>query len=179
MFKSKIKLLLCLLFIISNLSIFANASSCSNHCVDCDPSGNICYACEAGYEMSVIGKCVSDQIISKCVIYSPSNTCFACQPSFSLVNGKCIKIYSGCISTNPADNSCLTCDFGTVLTGGSCKGSINCINSSNPCQKCIDGFSLSNNICVDNTAGCLTVNKTSGLCVACKDGYNLIGYECI
>lgn len=66
-------------------------SACPPNCNDCDSSGTSCFACADGYELSVLGKCVSNAVIDKCTVYGPNNECFVCQPSFSLSNGRCSK----------------------------------------------------------------------------------------
>ena len=57
-------------------------AACPSNCNDCDPSGNICFACGEGYEMSVTGQCISDQTIQRCTLYGPTNQCFVCQPTY-------------------------------------------------------------------------------------------------
>ena len=66
------------------------AANCTDYCNDCDPSGKICFACKQDYELSVLGKCVSN-VIDKCIVYGPTNQCFVCQPSFELSGNKCVK----------------------------------------------------------------------------------------
>ena len=66
------------------------AANCPDYCNDCDPSGKICFACKQDYELSVLGKCVSN-VIDKCIVYGPTNQCFVCQPSFELSGNKCVK----------------------------------------------------------------------------------------
>ena len=73
--------------------------ACPPNCNDCDPDGNVCFACGVGYELSVIGKCVSDTTIKACTLYGPTNQCFLCQPTYSLDgNGRCLKNASPCLT---------------------------------------------------------------------------------
>lgn len=65
-------------------------TKCSDFCNDCDPSGKVCFACKQDYELSVLGKCVSN-VVDKCIVYGPTNQCFVCQPSFELSSNKCVK----------------------------------------------------------------------------------------
>lgn len=64
--------------------------SCPDYCNDCDPSGNICFACKQDYELSVLGKCVSN-VVDKCIVYGPTDQCFVCEPSFELSGDRCVK----------------------------------------------------------------------------------------
>jgi len=114
---------LLLLFLIAGLVL-----ACPPNCNDCDPEGNVCFACGLGHELSVIGKCVPDSTIKGCTLYGPTNQCFLCQPTFSLDNnGRCLKNGSPCLSSDPADdNLCIECGFGTILNNGKCQGTINC-----------------------------------------------------
>ena len=76
--------------IILLLFVLGLAMTCPDNCNDCDPSGNICFACAQNYELSVLGKCVGN-IVDKCIVYGPTYECFVCQPSFELSGNRCIK----------------------------------------------------------------------------------------
>ena len=57
--------------------LFLSYSSCPDNCLECDPSGSVCFACNHGLGMNVFGQC-NQNIIDKCVIYGPSDECFNC-----------------------------------------------------------------------------------------------------
>ena len=59
--------------------------SCPDNCADCDPSGNLCFVCSEGFELSVMGKCVDQNMVPNCVLYGPIDTlCFACKATYIL-----------------------------------------------------------------------------------------------
>ena len=83
--------------IIAIFLLFAFALSCPSNCNDCDPQATICFACAEGFEMNVLGTCVDSNTVPKCTLYGPTNQCFACQPTFTINNGQCLKDYSACL----------------------------------------------------------------------------------
>lgn len=107
------------------LVAIAAANDCHDHCVDCDASGEICFACEGHYEINVFGMCVGSKV-PRCTVYGPSSECFNCQPTYILNDNSCRKDYSGCILANSNDGTCFDCGFGTVLDDNHCVGVINC-----------------------------------------------------
>lgn len=114
------------------------AQSCPNNCTNCDPDASVCYACAFSFELNIFGTCVDSTTVSKCSLYGPSNICFACQPTYTITNGQCIKDYSACIDYDPSNNTaCTTCAFGTVLQNSKCVGTINCANNTVICTSCI------------------------------------------
>ena len=72
---------------------------CPPDCIECDPSGAVCFACDKGLGINVFGQCHPNKI-DKCVIYGPTDECFNCEPTFRLHDEKCVKDYSGCILAN-------------------------------------------------------------------------------
>ena len=135
--------------------------NCPDNCNDCDPSGNICFACSEGFELSVEGKCINDQTVPKCTLYGPGGICFVCQPTYSLENGNCLKNGSPCLGTDPADdNICTNCGFGTVLESGQCKGTINCAKPEVPCSSCLAGFNKLGTMCRDMSPNCLNIGNS-------------------
>jgi proprotein convertase subtilisin/kexin type 5 len=162
------------------LLLLGTVLSCPPNCNDCDPSGQICFACSQGYELSVTGECILDTTVSRCTLYGPSKQCFACQPTYSLDNsGSCLKNGKACLATDPADDTvCVNCGFGTVLSKGQCLGSINCANTENPCSACASGFFRANGSCTDISGNCGTLGS-NGICVSCNPGFVLNGYRCV
>lgn len=125
------------------LAILALSLACPDNCYDCDYMGTICFACNEGFELSVTASCVDANNVLKCALYGPANQCFACQPTYTLANGQCLKDSSACLALDPAeDTSCTQCGFGTVLQNKKCVGAINCKSESATCPKCEDGFTL-------------------------------------
>jgi hypothetical protein len=165
---------------LSVLLLLSVAMACSNNCYDCDPAGTICFACAEGFELSVMNTCVDSNTIPKCDLYGPANQCFACQATFTINNGQCLKDYSACLAYDPSDDSkCITCGFGTTLKNNACAGPINCNNTVNgACNSCITGFTLSKGACTDTSGNCATVGS-NGICSTCKTGFNLVGYSCL
>ena len=163
------------------LLLVAGIFACPNNCNDCDPSGNICFACGEGFELSVTGQCVNEATIDKCILYGPTNQCFVCQPTYSLDNnGNCLKNGSPCLMTDPANDAiCAECGFGTVLNNnGLCEGAINCGQPENPCTSCAPGFVSAGSNCMDMSGNCMDIGA-NGVCAACNDGYVLNGYTCV
>ncbi len=78
-------------FVLLSLLLTYVAFACPPNCLDCDSSAAYCYACDEKFELTVTGTCVNSNIIDKCTVYGPTNQCYACQPSFQLSNGKCVK----------------------------------------------------------------------------------------
>lgn len=112
------------------LGLLVGAAGCPNNCNDCDPSGQVCFACGEAFELSVTGQCISAVTIPMCTLYGPTQQCFVCQPTYSLGNGNCLKNGSPCLATDPSDDTtCVDCGFGTFLQSGKCIGSINCATS--------------------------------------------------
>lgn len=100
-------------------------AQCPSKCLECDPSGTICFACDEGLSINVFGQC-NENTIQNCVIYGPSGECFNCEPTFKLEGDKCVKDYTGCILSNSNDGTCFECGFGTRIQGNICTGVINC-----------------------------------------------------
>lgn len=165
---------------LSVLLLLSVAMACSNNCYDCDPAGTICFACAEGFELSVTNTCVDSNTIPKCNLYGPANQCFACQATFTINNGQCLKDYSACLAYDPSDDSkCITCGFGTTLKNNACAGPINCNSTANgACNSCIAGFTLTKGVCTDTSGNCATVGS-NGICSTCKSGFNLVGYSCL
>jgi hypothetical protein len=116
--------------VLTLLLVATTSIVCPNNCNDCDPNGNICFACAEGFELSVIGSCVSSSLVTRCTLYGPTNQCFVCQPTFSLDNnGNCLKNGSPCLVNDASDDTrCINCGFGTTLgKDGKCTGIINCV----------------------------------------------------
>lgn len=86
---------LCCLLIVLIPTLSAN--NCGEHCVDCDPSGTICFACQGDKEVNVFGQC-HDNSIDKCIIYGPMDECLRCQPTYTLKDGHCAKTHDGCMN---------------------------------------------------------------------------------
>ncbi len=155
-------------------------SCCPENCNDCDLGSSVCFACNHGFELSVMGKCVANTLVHKCTVYGPRNQCFACQPSYELYGGKCVKEFTGCINKNFNDQSCRECGFGKVLANGICKGHLNCEKNEEFCTACPYGFELANGQCIDRTEGCLSLSaRGDGICETCKPGYTMMGYRCV
>ena len=82
------------------LALVLLAAACPDNCEDCDPvSGAICFVCSEGYEPNVMGQCVDQNVVPNCVLYGPTNQCFACKATYKIDNtdGSCKKEYSGCL----------------------------------------------------------------------------------
>lgn len=62
---------------------------------------NVCIVCKGDAESDVFGNCHANTI-DKCVTYGPSGECLRCQNTFTLKDGKCEKIYSGCTNEGSA-----------------------------------------------------------------------------
>jgi hypothetical protein len=140
---------------------------------------SVCFACGEGFQLSVMGTCVDAHTIPNCILYGPTNQCFACEATYTISNGQCLKDYSACLETDPSDDTaCLNCAFGTVLANKKCTGTINCASSADPCPACLPGFTLGKGTCTDNTGNCLKAGA-NGVCVSCKDGFKLVGYSCL
>lgn len=99
-------------------------AGCPDGCLDCDPSGTICFACGGDLEASVFGFC-HENTIDKCNIYGPADECFNCQPTYKFEANECKKDYSGCLVGRP-DGTCFECGFSKLLKGTHCSGVINC-----------------------------------------------------
>lgn len=126
------------------------ALSCPNNCAECDSKGIHCIACSIGNQLTTIGTCVESSLVAMCTLYGADHQCRACQPTYSLSKGQCVKDYSGCIEYDRNDTSkCLKCAFGTVLNDNRCQGTINCNGSALVCTQCEIGFTLKNGNCVD------------------------------
>lgn len=90
-----------ILVILLALTTFAVAT-CPDHCDECDDSGSVCFACQGDFEVNVFGGC-HENTIDKCVIYGPSDECFRCQQTYSVVDGKCQRSYTGCVNEGGPD----------------------------------------------------------------------------
>lgn len=118
------------------LQLAAAQNTCPENCQACDPSGMICFACQQGYEVNVLGGCTTN-VIDKCTIYGPTEECFNCQPTYTLDELACVKDYSGCVLGNANDGSCFECGFGTEWHEQYCTGVINCHTyTDGQCEKC-------------------------------------------
>lgn len=151
-----------------------HGQTCDQNCLDCQ-QGN-CFACNTEFERDVFGACQSN-VVDKCVIYGPGQTCFVCQPTFLLSNQSCTKMMDGCLNSD--SGNCVDCGFGTTLNNGKCQGVLNCqqVTQQN-CQTCSTGYTLKANVCVDNSPGCAQTNPSTGACLSCKTGYFMSGLKC-
>lgn len=147
---------------------------CAQNCLECGQG--TCFTCGNGYERDFLGNCL-ENIVDKCIIYSPSKECFACQPTFKMEERKCVKMTDGCINSD--QGQCVDCGFGTISQNGKCTGTLNCkAFGQQPCTECREGYTLQGNKCVDNSAGCASVNPSNGICLSCKAGYFMSGLQC-
>lgn len=114
-------------------------TQCPDNCNGCDSTSSTCFACNQDYELSILGKCVTN-VVDKCIMYGPNNQCFLCQPTYALSRNTCVKQYDGCLNKNVVDNQCSECGFGKVLNNNTCVGAINCQKPETVCQTCSSGF---------------------------------------
>lgn len=157
--------------------VLGTSSECFGGCFECDPESKMCSACYEGFQLTIMGGCVSGTI-PHCNLYLTPEQCMRCSPTYRLENNACHRDYSGCLR-NRTSLECTMCDRGLTLALGVCHGALNCEDYTNKCHRCQPGFNVAGGICVAADLNCKSTHPHNGVCLTCQDSYDLVGYKCV
>ena len=121
-------------------------NACDEGCAHCDPETGVCFACQNGHQLTLLGACVPD-VVPNCRLYLNAQQCLRCLPTFKIKDNLCQSDYSGCFQ-NITSTRCAKCSPELTLNSGSCSGVLNCATNASTCSKCQSGFTLSGNKCL-------------------------------
>jgi hypothetical protein len=154
-----------------------SAQACYQGCFECDPITKMCTACYEGFELTILGSCAKAEL-PFCNLYLTAGQCMRCLPTYVLIDGACLRDYSGCLQ-NSTTLVCTKCSSELVLSNGKCIGALNCLRFDGSCQECASGFSLVKSVCVAATSNCISPHPTNGVCQQCQKGFDLVGFKCV